>query len=138
MKRTPLTRKTPLERRTPLQPGSGGLARGNGPATRARRETAPEAWRAGVPYGCHRHHVVYRQHVASAGGDIWDLRNGVILDAARHAAHHSGMTPLALTDLPDSAFEFARELLGPPGAWSYLARRYAGTDPRLDALLREA
>lgn len=80
------------------------------------------------------HHICYAQHVRAEGGDRWDPRNALTLCASCHAKHHHG-TPVALALLPDAAFAFVAELLGPDKAYNYLARRYAGEDARLDALL---
>ena len=50
--------------------------------------------------------------------------------------HHNGTRRFSLALLPDVAYEFAGELMG-PAAYDYLRRRYDGEDPRLDALLLE-
>jgi hypothetical protein len=108
--------------------------------------------------GCHQpavnlHHVTYYQHIrkAVAAGRSTrmsmdrpdrerlerltsDPRNLVPAAFDCHGAHHSGAHRYALVLLPDCAFVFAAELLG-AAAHDYLARRYAGADPRLDALL---
>jgi hypothetical protein len=42
---------------------------------------------------------------------------------------------LTLAYVPDAALEFATDLFGAEKAYNYLRRRYAGEDPRLDALL---
>ena len=81
------------------------------------------------------HHIIYQQHVRRAGGDLYDPRNLVVVSDVEHERHHNRSRPFALSQLPDSAFEFAAELLGPDAAFNYLRRRYAGDDPRLDALL---
>jgi hypothetical protein len=81
------------------------------------------------------HHVVYRQHLRQHGGDDKDPRNLVPVAFACHGGHHSGAARLRLRVLPDSAFEFARELLGAALAYEVLGRYYQGEDPRLDALL---
>src|SRR3954470_14326510 len=80
--------------------------------------------------GVHRHHVVYAQHLPA--GTKRDPRNLVWLALECHFAHHSRMAPIALAALPDTAIEFAAETLGPGPASVYLARRYAGDDPRVD------
>jgi hypothetical protein len=67
---------------------------------------------------------------------VSDLRNLVDVAHDCHGAHHARARPLLLHRLPDSAFEFARELLGAPAAYEYLHRRYLGADSRLDALLK--
>lgn len=67
-----------------------------------------------------------------------DPRNLVPVGPDCHAAHHNRSRPLRLAMLPDSVFEFAAELLGPPAAFEYLRRRYDGGDGRLDALLEVA
>lgn len=87
--------------------------------------------------GKERHHVVYAQHCRAAGASTGDLRNIVAVATACHAAHHNRSRPLELRVLPDSVFEFAAEVLGPGKAFNYLERRYAGADPRLDALLQD-
>lgn len=81
------------------------------------------------------HHVVYRQTVIREGGDPWDPRNAFTICASGHARHHHRTRPIPLAALPDSAYEFAADLLGAEAAFNYLTRRYAGTDPRLDELL---
>lgn len=84
------------------------------------------------------HHVVYQQRVRSAGGDPGDLRNLILVGDDEHERHHNRSRPFPLTRLPDSAFEFAAELLGRGSAYNYLRRRYAGDDPRLANLLLES
>jgi hypothetical protein len=100
------------------------------------------------------HHVVYRQELRricrederrSGSGMRYrplrlsevraDERNLVPVCAACHERHHRRGVPLRLHMLPDSVFEFAVELMGAGAAFEYLRRRYAGRDPRLDALL---
>lgn len=84
----------------------------------------------------HKHHAVYEQAVQRAGGDLRDPRNLVPLCRDCHlTGQHQRKRPLPLWVLPDSVFEFAAELLGAGAAYEYLARRYAGRDPRLDALV---
>lgn len=96
--------------------------------------------------GCERtttevdqHHVVYVQEIRRVGGDRWDDRNALQLCKACHSSHHrrgSRVVPLAV--LRDEAYAFAEETLGAGPAYEYLRRRYAGDDPRLDALLVRA
>lgn len=96
------------------------------------------------------HHAVYRQELrriarertAAGPPDVaWELilvtdrRNLVPLGPKCHAAHHGRSRPLPMHRLPDSVFEFAGEVLGAERAYEYLRRRYAGGDPRHDALL---
>lgn len=80
------------------------------------------------------HHVVYRQHIRSHGGDEWNPRDALLLCAACHQSHHKRGRVLPLVALRDENYEYAFELLG-PAAYDYLRRYYAGDDPRLDALL---
>jgi hypothetical protein len=68
---------------------------------------------------------------------VSDLRNLVDVAHDCHGAHHARARPLPLWRLPDSVFEFARELLGAGKAYEYLRRRYCGADPRLEALLHD-
>ena len=81
----------------------------------------------------HRHHVVYRQHIPAETHE--DPRNLVPVANNCHWGHHNASCRYELRMLPDSVFEFAAEVLGPGKAFNYLQRRYAGEDPRLDALL---
>jgi hypothetical protein len=73
--------------------------------------------------------------VTRHGGDVWDLRNRLPAPALAHAQHTAGAARFPLALLPDSAFVFAVELLGPGRAYNLLRREYAGEDARLDALL---
>lgn len=87
----------------------------------------------------HQHHVVYKQHVRDNGGDINDPDNALGCCYDCHAGHHQpGLDDdkrLKLTELRDENYQFATSLLGSGRAYEYLRRRYAGEDPRLDALL---
>jgi hypothetical protein len=85
----------------------------------------------------HWHHAVTRQELRKHGGDPKDPRNLVPVTLQCHGGHHSGARRLRLSVLPDSVFEFARELMDAGPAYEYLGRFYAGSDPRLDALLAE-
>lgn len=69
------------------------------------------------------------------GGDLRDDRNLIGLSVRCHLNHHARARALPLAVLPDSVFEFARELLGAGLAYETLRRCYVGGDPRLDALL---
>lgn len=82
-----------------------------------------------------QHHVVYRQHVEEAGGDVWDPRNALALCRRCHAAHHRRARPLAIDCLRPENIEFARELLGVRRAEGYLRRRYTAPEdlPRFPA-----
>lgn len=104
--------------------------------------------RARCVCGCGRraaqlHHVIYQQElrrIARAAGTsaralIADPRNLVPVAFDCHGQHHAAARRLELWRLPDSVFEFAREVLGAGRAYEWLRRRYAGADPRLDALV---
>lgn len=86
--------------------------------------------RTALPY---RHHAIYQQHIPPSTRK--DERNLVAVSFDCHGAHHLQSRKLRLAVLPDSVFEFGREVLGPGKAYNFLRRRYAGEDPRLDALL---
>jgi hypothetical protein len=86
----------------------------------------------------HQHHAVYQAASARYGGDEKDERNLVPVAFDCHFAHHSGAKRFRLRDMPDSVFEFAREMAGPGVAYELLGRYYGGEDPRLDALLADA
>ena len=84
------------------------------------------------------HHVVYRQELRRLTGDPDDRANLVPLCRGCHGAHHARSEVLPTRVLPDSAFAFARDLMGAGAAYEYLTRRYmAGNDPRVAALLDE-
>lgn len=99
--------------------------------------------------GLQLHHVIYRQelrrHVPRAPDGLpnivseiallGDRRNLIPVGPKCHAAHHNRQRPFHLRWLPSETFEFAAETLGADRAYEYLRRRYAGDDPRLDALL---
>lgn len=91
--------------------------------------------------GGHDHHVIYRQELRrraslerSYRALETDRRNVVPVAFDCHGGHHSGARRLRMHVLPDAVFEFAGELMG-SAAYDYLAARYAGGDPRHDALL---
>lgn len=99
-----------------------------------------------------KHHIVYVQRlrqIARRERDkllrrdieaqlVTDKRNLMWLAFDCHQAHHGPNWRLPLAKLPDSAFEFAAEVLGAGEAYEYLRRRYGGEDARLDALLIES
>lgn len=78
-----------------------------------------------------------RRNVAKGERGRWlrDKRNIVPMDWSCHFRHHSAERRLWLDVLPDSVFEFARELMGAGPAYEYLRRFYRGEDERLEALL---
>lgn len=96
-----------------------------------------------------QHHVFYQQHLRelSERGPrrgvklrplIEDRRNLVPVAFRCHQRHHGAHRRYELVRLPDSVFEFGREVFGAGPAYEYLRRRYKGEDPRLDALLEDA
>ncbi len=99
--------------------------------------------------GRQRHHVVYCQELRRVARQVAggppnvalemelerDARNLVWVAVDCHAGHHARSAQLPLRVLPDSVFEFAAEVLGAGPAYEYLRRRYAGEDPRLEALV---
>jgi hypothetical protein len=64
-----------------------------------------------------------------------DPRNLVWVAVECHASHHAASKRFRLIDMPDSVFEFARDLMGAGPASVWLERQYSGSDPRLDALI---
>lgn len=80
------------------------------------------------------HHVVYQQQLRALKADEWDPRNRLVICEHAHMAHHRRSSVILAIHLPDSAYVFAREVMGAGRAHAYLSRRYAGDDPRLDAL----
>jgi hypothetical protein len=138
VKRSELKRKSPLKR--------AGMTRRGQKRDAAYSPAAWAAWRGAMTAQCchpdcerasarlQQHHVVYVQHVPK-GVEVYDPRNGVTVCVRCHGSHHRrGTKVIPLSVLPDAAFAFAREVLGPGAAAEYLGKRYAGTDRRLDAL----
>lgn len=91
----------------------------------------------------HRHHVLYEQFLKrEAGRDralakrlVKDPRNLVDVAFDCHGAHHNASQKYELRSLPDSVFEFIVAELHVGRGHGFLDRRYAGGDPRLDALI---
>jgi hypothetical protein len=85
------------------------------------------------------HHVVYRQAVRREHGDQWSPDNAFKICNDCHSSHHHRVHIIPVRILRDHNFAFARDMLGGPAAYEYLARRYAhdpsDPDPRLQALL---
>lgn len=84
-----------------------------------------------------RHHATFRQTVRREGGDEWAPANALALCTPCHEGFHARRVPVPLSVLRDENIAFAADLLGPLAAHVYLSRRYAGTDPRVEALLQE-
>lgn len=116
MKRTPLKRST---RRRKLEPGE-------------------LAWKTHPAGGCAvcgnygplvRHHILLAQIVRRAGGDVWDLRNGLLVGdpwtCSCHARHHAGGDGrIPFSKVPSVAVAFAVETVGEGPAAEYFERRY--------------
>lgn len=92
----------------------------------------------------HLHHCVTAAYIVRAADTraeaktlLKDERNLVPVAFRCHGNHHARSKKYELGMLPDSVFEFGRELLGAGPAHGFLTRAYAGTDPRLDALEAE-
>jgi hypothetical protein len=92
----------------------------------------------------HKHHAITRQTIkrACANAEEYrrlckDPRNILSVHHQCHWDHHQHACKLPITCLPDSVFEFAREVLGAGPAYERLIRDYQGEDPRLDALLAD-
>lgn len=122
----------------------------NGSKVGVRDRAGERRWYAALGHRCEHpacpgdcgrlclHHVVYRQHVEGAAGDVWDTRNAMTIGAGCHLSHHvRGRRVIPASALPTSAYDFARDLLGPGGAYEYIRRRYQGDDPRLAELAAE-
>lgn len=143
--------------RTPYWLDADGRRLGRGSRVAARK-------RGSMSFGVHpcicgcgqraaaKHHVIYQQEVRRCWRDkagrgarsippltklLRDERNLVPMALVCHSLHHSGSRKLALLKLPDGAFEFAAWLMGRGPAFNYLGQSYAGSDPRLAALLEE-
>ena len=70
-----------------------------------------------------RHHVVLEQVVRRAGGDPWDQRNSMLLHEVCHRRQHDAFERIPRGRIPESAFEFAGEILG-LAAERYFDRHY--------------
>lgn len=127
MKRSALRRLTPLKQRTPLKSRP----------KRVSRTDAEFAWKDhGAGYcecGCgsyalrrERHHVLERSWLIQNGfgKHIWDQRNGMLLAPHCHERHTNAFRRIPLEAVPESAREFAIELLGFDRAALEIARRY--------------
>lgn len=79
----------------------------------------------------HPHHVVYAQHLRTAGHPIYDARNAMRLCVECHASHHNRSKVIPLLKLTITHIEYAFLTLG-AAAHYYLSQRYGGEDPRLD------
>jgi hypothetical protein len=96
----------------------------------------------------HAHHILYRAEITRIHKTrlregkatrplnvlLADDRNLAPAAFVCHGNHHAASQRYQLAALPDSAFEFAAEMMG-VRAHDWLRRRYGGEDPRLDALL---
>lgn len=77
-----------------------------------------------------RHHVVYQQHVRNYKGDEWDPANSMLVGAkfgrcTCHARHHAGGEGrIPMSKVPESARQFAINLLGAAAAHYYFRRYY--------------
>lgn len=157
MERKPLPRKTPPKPVSgllrPLKPRGKGLAQGrrSRPLEPGEREWKRD--RSGVCAACGRrgkiklHHVVRERDVRLLAspeqiraGIVYDLRNAIGLGAPYamggspecqcHANHHArGISDrrLSISLVPESARQFAIELMGIEAAWAYLERHYKHT-----------
>lgn len=102
---------------------------------RAWRDHPKACERCGRRGRVERHHLIRSQVVSRHHGDVYDPRNRLVLCPACHPDGPRGSARLPIAAVPDSAFEFAAELLGPGKAYNELRRFHEGEDPRLDALL---
>lgn len=78
-----------------------------------------------------QHHVVYRQHVISHGGDPYDPANSMTLCFACHDRHHNGGPwRIAVSSLTEGHLDFAAQLMG-PATLHYWPRHYDDDAPDL-------
>jgi hypothetical protein len=85
-----------------------------------------------------RHHVVRAQVVRRCGGSVYDARNRLLICGRCHDGQTNRSQKIPLVALPDCAYEFAVELLGPGRAYNLLRREYEGNDWRLENLLAQS
>ena len=121
-----MRRDKPLKR-TAGPKRTGGLKRTGGPKAKPKPPLPPEErvrahdwWVAvakGKPCvvcrstrGVQAHHVIEKQVVKRAGGDVWDKRNGIALCVRDHERHTSAYRRVPRYLVPAAAWEFAREL----------------------------
>lgn len=154
MERKPLPRKAPPKPVSgPLRPPKPPARRSSQPKRARPQEPGEQEWkrdRNGVCAACGRrgkirlHHVVREQDIRQLAsqaqveaGIVYDLRNALGLGAPYamggnpscqcHANHHArGISDrrLSISLVPESARQFAIELMGIEGAWTYLERHY--------------
>ena len=120
------------ERRTPLK----RIRRRRAPA---KQEPGRADWQQPMAGPCDvcgratqrlaRHHVIYAQHVRAAGGDVWDLRNSMLVCPDCHERHHNASRRIPLPLVPGLALDFATCLYGVERAAWYFALRYAPEIP---------
>jgi len=70
------------------------------------------------------HHVIYRQHVRGAHGDVWDPRNAMTLCGPCHSSHHHRGRIIPASMVPVAARTFAVETLGEGPTANYFGRYY--------------
>lgn len=82
------------------------------------------------------HHVVERQELRRRGLDQFPIGNSLRLckRGRCHDRHTSALARVPLTALTEGNLDYAFGALG-AYAYDYLARRYAGADPRLEQRL---
>jgi hypothetical protein len=84
------------------------------------------------------HHVLTRSWCRRERVPVWCPDNALRLCDACHERHTRWQQLVPLSALRDANIEFVARWLGPGRAHVYLNRYYAGRDPRVDALVRDA
>lgn len=77
------------------------------------------------------HHVIEQQWLKGEGLPVDDRRNALRLNPDVHANHTTGAAKVPQRCLTDANIEYAFEVMG-VRATDYLARKYGGTDPRVE------
>lgn len=77
------------------------------------------------------HHVVEKSWLKREGLPLDDRRNALRLSPDVHANHTTGMEQVPQRCLTDANIEYAFEVMG-VRATDYLARKYSGSDPRVE------
>jgi hypothetical protein len=85
------------------------------------------------------HHVIQKQRCRREGAPLYSPDNALRVCAKSpdtcHERHTTHAELLPLLCLRDENIAFAERWLGAGPAYEYLTRYYAGSDPRVDALL---
>ena len=99
------------------------------PVSKLSKEQAKArmVWKTGRPF-MEAHHIISQQVLRKRGHSdlLWDTRNRLWLDRARHEQHTNCYRKIRWGELPPEAFEFAEEI----GLTWWLERNYGQSEPK--------